>query len=261
MIVDTNDEKVSFIRFGAGDDRVYGYGGEVYYTIINTLTGASTSNPTTSVKDGTAYNATITPDSGYTIDSVSVIMGDTDITGTAYSDGKISIPSVTANVSITVVASKPKVNVLPTALDTDGTSIYPTVSHPALTTKGYAAGYRLGSGGTESAASGKYVTGFIPVKQGDTVTLEGIGINATENDNDYIALYDASRNKLYSRYGHTWVAQTGTVFAPYTESGGVITSFTLTGGTHSGTTYDFSSVAYMRLSAGSITDASAIYVE
>lgn len=39
------------------------------------------------------------------------------------------------------------------------------------------------------------------------------------------------------------------------------TSITLTGGTHSGTTYDFSDVAYMRLSCNSIDASSAIYVE
>jgi calcineurin-like phosphoesterase family protein len=261
VVVDTDAEKISFIRFGAGPDRVFGYGSTVYHTIANSLTGVTTSNPATSVEDGTAYTATITADSGYTIDSVSVMMGGTDITSTAYSNGVITIASVTGNVSITVTASKPKVNLLPTALDTDGASIYPAVSHSAQTSVGYASGYRLGSGGTESSASGKYVTGFIPCKQGDKITLENISVNAVSQDNDYIALYDSSFNKLYSRYGYAWIAQTGAIFSPHTESGGVITSFTLTGGTHSGTNYDFSNVAYMRLSAGSITDASAIYVE
>lgn len=135
------------------------------------------------------------------------------------------------------------------------------MSHPSLTTVGYASGYRLGSADTESAASGKFVTGFIPVKQGDKITLENIGVNGTTQDNDYIALYDSNRNKLYSRYGYTWIAQTGDMFAPHTVEGGVITSFTLTGGTSGGTSYDFSNVAYMRLSAGNISSNSAIYIE
>ena len=188
-------------------------------------------------------------------------MGGTDITSTAYSNGIITIASVTGNVSITATASKPRVNVLPTALDTDGASVYPTVSHPSLTTIGYASGYRLGSGGTESAASGKFVTGFIPVKQGDKITFENMSINGASNDNDYIALYDSNRNKLYSRYGYAWVAQTGAMFSPHTVEDGVITSITLTGGTHSGTSYDFSNVAYMRVSAGNIGSNSAIYIE
>lgn len=261
VVVDTEAEEISFVRFGAGPDTAYGYGPAVYYSISNSLTGVTTSNPATSVEDGESYTATITPDSGYTIDSVSVTMGGTDITASAYDNGVITITSVTGNVSITVVASKPRVNLLPTALDTDGASIYPTVSHSAQTSVGYASGYRLGSAGTESAASGKFVTGFIPVKQGDKITLENIGVNATTQDNDYIALYDSNRNKLFSRYGYTWIAQTGDMFAPHTVENGVITSFTLTGGAYGGNTYDFSNVAYMRLSAGSITAQSAIYVE
>ena len=261
VVVDTEAEEISFVRFGAGPDTAYGYGPAVYYSISNSLTGVTTSNPATSVEDGESYTATITPDSGYTIDSVSVTMGGADITASAYDNGVITITSVTGNVSITVVASKPRVNLLPTALDTDGASIYPTVSHSAQTSVGYASGYRLGSAGTESAASGKFVTGFIPCKQGDKITLENISVNGTTQDNDYIALYDSNFNKLYSRYGYTWIAQTGAILSPHTESDGVITSFTLTGGTHSGTSYDFSNVAYMRLSAGSITAQSAVYVE
>ena len=109
--------------------------------------------------------------------------------------------------------------------------------------------------------SGKYVTGFIPVKQGDKITLENIGVNGNNADNDYIALYDSNRNKLYSRYGYTWIAQTGDMFAPHTVEGSVFTSFTLTGGTLDGASYDFSNVAYMRLSAGNISSNSAIYIE
>lgn len=261
VIVDTQAETINFIRFGAGSDRTFGYGTTVYHSINANLAYVTLSNAQTSVEDGESYTATATPNSGYTIDSVTVTMGGTDITSTVYSNGVITIANVTGNVHITATASKPKVNVLPTALDTDGASAYPTVSHPSLTTVGYASGYRLGSGGTESAASGKYVTGFIPVKQGDKITLENIGVNGTTQDNDYIALYDSNRNKLYSRYGYTWIAQTGDMFAPHTVKDGVITSFTLTGGTYGGTSYDFSSVAYMRLSAGSISSNSAIYVE
>lgn len=261
VVVDTQAETINFIRFGAGDDRTFGYGSTVYRSISASLTNVTLSNAQISVEDGEPYTATVTPNSGYTIDSVTVTMGGADITSTAYNSGTITIASVTGDVSITATASKPRVNALPTALDTDGTSVYPTVSHPSLTTVGYASGYRLSSGGTESAESGKFVTGFIPCKQGDKITLENISVNGATQDNDYIALYDSNMNKLYSRYGYAWVAQTGSIFSPHTVEDGVITSITLTGGTHSGTSYDFSNVAYMRLSAGSISSNSAIYVE
>ncbi len=259
-VVDTQEEKISFVRFGAGPDAVYSYGATVYHTVVNNLTGVTTSNPATSVEDGQGYTATITPNSGYTIDSAVVTMGGTDITSTAYSNGVITIASVTGNVSITVVASKPRVNLLPLALENDGTSIYPTKTHSSLTTVGYAAGYRIGSAGTESAASGKYVTGFIPVKQGDTVTLENIHANTATQDNNYIAFYDSTFTLLAScsRYVYAWYAQSGNAIKPASaDSNGWLTSFTVTGTT----TYDLTNVAYFRVAANLIDDTSAIYVE
>lgn len=266
IVVDTQAERISLIRFGAGDDRAYGYGDVTYYSVTNTLTNCTTSSAVTSVESGQPYTATITPDTGASFDSYSVTMGGVDITSTAWSNGVVTIASVTGDVSITVSASVPYVpptNWLPLATESDGTSIYPTVSHSSLTTVGYAAGYRIGSGGTESAASGKYVTGFIPVSAGDTVTFEGMTINAAAQDNNYIAFYKADHTLKsgYSRYASAWATQTGDVLKPLTVDNGNLTAITLTGGTHSGTTYDFSDVAYMRLSCNDITSASAIYVE
>ena len=234
--------------------------------ITDTLTHCTSDNAATSVEDGQSYAATITPDSGYAIDAATVTMGGIDITSTAWSNGVVTIASVTGDVAITVSASVPYVpptNQLPLATESDGTSIYPTVSHSSLTTVGYAAGYRIGSSGTESAASGKYVTGFIPVSQGDVVTFENMTINAAAQDNNYIAFYKADHTLKSgcSRYASAWATQTGDVLKPLTVDNGNLTGITLTGGTHSGTTYDFSDVAYMRVACNSITSASAIYVE
>lgn len=260
VIVDTDAESISFVRFGAGPDRSYGYGLTVYHSVSNALTNATTSNAQTSIEDGASYTATITPTSGYTIDSVAVTMGGTDITATAYSNGVITIAAVTGDVSITVVASKPRVNLLPTALENDGSSIYPTVTHPSLTTVGYASGYRIGSSGTESAASGKYLTGFIPVQLGDTVTLENIHANTAAQDNNYLAFYDSSFNLLAScsRYVYAWHSQSGNAILPDTVDGsGWLTSFTVTGTS----TYNLANAAYFRVAANLIDSTSAIYVE
>jgi hypothetical protein len=166
-----------------------------------------------------------------------------------------------AGTDATYEYSVPKVNLLPLATESDGTSIYPTVSHSSLATVGYAAGYRLNSAGVESAMSGKYVTGFIPVSQGKTIRFEGMGINGNTQDNNYITFYDSSHKMLWSRYAYTWIAQTGDVVSPHTTEDGVITSITLSGGSHSGTTYDFSRAAYMRVACNLIDGSSAIYVE
>nr|DAF74030.1 MAG TPA: hypothetical protein [Bacteriophage sp.] len=72
------------------------------WSITNTLTNATTSNSATSVTKGGSYSATITAEEGYTISIVTVTMGGTDITATAYANGVITIASVTGNVTITV---------------------------------------------------------------------------------------------------------------------------------------------------------------
>lgn len=63
-----------------------------------TLTG------TGSVSPNSAYTGTLTADTGYEFESVTVTMGSTDITATAYSSGTVSITSVTGDVVVTAVA-------------------------------------------------------------------------------------------------------------------------------------------------------------
>ena len=76
------------------------------YTITNTLTNCTNSNAATVINEETAYSGALTADSGYIISTVSITMGNTDVTSTAYdsSDGSISIASVTGNVVITAEA-------------------------------------------------------------------------------------------------------------------------------------------------------------
>lgn len=74
------------------------------YTITNHLTHVTSSNAAVSVEEGTAYSATLTAVEGYKLDAVTVTMGGTDITSTAYADGKITIASVTGDVVVTAAA-------------------------------------------------------------------------------------------------------------------------------------------------------------
>ena len=55
----------------------------VMYTITRNLTNCTSSNATNSVNQGASYLATITPNSGYTLSSITVTMNGTDITDTA----------------------------------------------------------------------------------------------------------------------------------------------------------------------------------
>jgi predicted Fe-Mo cluster-binding NifX family protein len=77
------------------------------YSITNQLTNVSNSNSATSIRDGRAYNATLSVAESASLDSVSVTMSGTDITATAYNTSTkvISIASVTGDVVITASAS------------------------------------------------------------------------------------------------------------------------------------------------------------
>lgn len=78
----------------------------VFYTVTNTLTNCTSNNSTTSIRKGSAYSATITANSGYQMKgaTVSITMGGTDITETAYSDKTITISEVTDNIVINITA-------------------------------------------------------------------------------------------------------------------------------------------------------------
>lgn len=78
---------------------------ETSYTVTNNLSNCSTSNNNASVNSGYAYLSTITPDSGYSMSSITVTMGGTDITSTVVSGNNINIPSVTGNIVITANAT------------------------------------------------------------------------------------------------------------------------------------------------------------
>lgn len=81
-------------------------GGEeiVTYTITNTLSNVTSDNSATSATAGSAYSATLTANDGYTMNTVTVLMGGVDVTGSVYSNGTITIGSVTGNVNITATA-------------------------------------------------------------------------------------------------------------------------------------------------------------
>ena len=125
-VINPSDQVLYSFCYGAGIDRTIGYAATVYHSITNSLTHVTTSNDTVAAEDGTAYSATITAADGYTMSSVTVTMGGTDITSTAYtaSTGAISIAKVTGDVVITAVATKTVTytNLVPTAVDSSGAS-------------------------------------------------------------------------------------------------------------------------------------------
>lgn len=157
-VINPSEQVLYSFCYGAGIDRTIGYAATVYHSITNTLTNVTTSNDAVAAEDGTAYSATITAADGYTMSSVTITLGGTDITSTAYNanTGVISIAAVTSDVVITAKATKVVSyhNLVPTAVDSSGASAP------------YTDGLMLSSNGTTSEYNHFTTTGFIPFDGG-----------------------------------------------------------------------------------------------
>ncbi len=164
----------------------------VYYSVTKNLTNCTLSNSATQVAKGTAYSATVTADSGYALDSVSVTMGGSAV---SVSGGNINIASVTGDIVITAVASEAVVepsytNLLPLSVDANG--------NPFNGGTGWKTGWRLSmTTGGETAMDGYECTGFIPAKYGDIVRIKNIAYTDNDQENkDNIVFYNEEKEKM-----------------------------------------------------------------
>lgn len=73
------------------------------FTITNNLNNSTNSNTNTSVEENTRYTCSITPNKGYSISKITLIMGGVDRTSDYVSGTTIVIPKVTGNIEITVI--------------------------------------------------------------------------------------------------------------------------------------------------------------
>ena len=213
-VVDLDNKIIHSFCYGAGVDRIISYGSKVYHSINNTLSHVVTDNEATSIEDGAAYTATLTADTGYILNSVTITMGETDITSTAYSNGNISIASVTGDIVITAVATKivSYTNQVPISTDADGNVFNGT---------GYIDGYRINSSGATAAYSGFTATGFIPFTKGQTIRIGGEGITY-DKYGCLLMFYDLSKTVIanagisYDKVGNTtygtWTTEENSVF-------------------------------------------------
>lgn len=165
-VINPSEQVLYSFCYGAGIDRTIGYAATVYHSIINALTHVTTSNDTVAAEDGTAYSATITAAGGYTMSSVTVKMGGTDITDTAYNanTGVISIAAVTGNVVIAAKATQivSYHNLVPKAVDSSGASAP------------YTDGHSINSSGAIIDLTHFTLTGYIPF-DGAAVHIYRIG--------------------------------------------------------------------------------------
>lgn len=94
------------VREAVASGKTSMFDANVYYTVTETLTHASTASTVVKVLSGREFEALYTADEGYTLTgaTVSVTMGGSNITATAYDDGKVTIGNVTGNIVVTITA-------------------------------------------------------------------------------------------------------------------------------------------------------------
>lgn len=165
--------------------------------------------------------------------------------------------------TLTAKAGPKYTNLLPLAIGSDG--------NPYNGGKGWKAGTRLNSSGIESTSSATEieVTGFIPVKNGDTIYLSGITMNnGTYANQTYMWLYDSSFNalagryKLFSQYSDDTISTHKSKGYVDTDASGNITKLTVQNDVfYTGSSLaDLSNTAYLRISCEHIDDNSIITV-
>lgn len=247
-VVNPSEQKIHSICYGAGIDRVVGYAATVYYSVNATLTNVTLTGGASSVEAGQPYTATLTIPSSYEWGAVTVTMGGTDITASAYSNGVINIPAVTGNVIINASASEIETytNWVKKSTDADGNVI------------GYKSGVYVNSSGTEASRAASYSTGFIPCKGNgkSTIYLKNVGFQKSASDATYqrITFYDSSKTYIVQINANADSA----LYQPVKTDDGTYTSFKIRA-TTSGK--DTSGDLFIRISASYLGADSVITVD
>lgn len=215
------------------------------FTVTNTLSNCASSNAAASIGINESYEATITADSGYTLDgaAVSVTMGGADISSTAYSNGVISIPAVTGAIVISVSATKEQTMV--ELFDPSAAAI----------------NARFSSTGSTSAQNGNFCTDFIPVS--GLSTSEPWRIHIKDNGNatrfigsatqESVLFCKSDKAVMNANYGRLSVTTnaggTKTLCKHSDSDGGVYIDINQTGDGNyiPSTFFDLSQVAYIRI--------------
>ena len=147
-------------------------------TITYNLSHVTSSNTTASIESGQRYTTTLTADSNYALNTVTVKMGGVDITSTAYSSGTITIPSVTGDIVITATAVLAAQSI--TAVYTQSGTVYDTDSLDSLkadlvVTANYAGGT------SETVPASDYTLSGTLAEGTSTITVSYAGLTTTFN--------------------------------------------------------------------------------
>lgn len=215
------------------------------FTVTNSLSNCASSNSADSIGINESYTATITADSGYTLDvaTVTVTMGGTDITASAYNNGTISIPSVTGAMVITIAAAKEKTQ--------------KELFDPSVAT----INQRFSSSGAYSALNGSFCTDYIPVSGLNASEPWRIHIKENGNDakfrttiaNESILFCKSDKSIMNANYGRLTInadtSGTRTLCKHSDSNGGVYIDINQTGDGNyiPSTFFDLSQVAFIRV--------------
>ena len=172
-VINPSEQKIYSFCYGAGYDRVIGYGGTVYHTVHHSLNNAVITNEDTSVQDGFPYSTYVESVDDCSLVQVKVTMGGEDITDIAYSQnstnryGTINIESVTGNIVITAVAAfvfdgNNLVKSSKALINTDDSDLFEVSGEVFNGGLGYKNGTRLSGANNDQELAGYVVTGYIP---------------------------------------------------------------------------------------------------
>lgn len=194
------------------------------YAIFKDLTNATISNPNNDVSGGSSYITNISVNSGCELSVVTVTMSGLNITANVYSNGKITIPYVTGNIVITVVATKlpTYTNHLPISTDASG-AVY--------NGKGFKENTYISSG-NEATKNGTYTSGFIPCAVGNTLYFKNVGVQSGQ-DGHRFSFYNSSKVFI----GLTKTNNTGFTGFTYGSDGNIVSLKIPRGGATNGTAF------------------------
>ena len=222
-LIDLDTKVIHSIGYGADINRELIYGNAKKFSVTYSLTDVSSSSSAKEVIENTKYTTTLSvADSNFVIDNVKVTMGGTDITSSCYSNGVITITSVTGDISITASAKDNYVPVWDLANRQGVTGLYESasVAHSCVTSrKNWIAGI-----GSTGALCGQYISDII---------LDGNNITFTSTTKGFcIGLpYQLEPNASYTATAKCTAsdgvtAQEGRIRVATFDNTGLITSYT-----------------------------------
>jgi hypothetical protein len=236
ITIDKVNRRAYITKIGAGNDREVSLDDSPVYVVSHDLTNAVIINEPQIIRENSRYTANVIVKTGYEISSVTVTMGDVDITSTAYANGVITIEKVTNDISVVVTAEKSLsyINQIPLSVDKDGSDYVGNNGE-----NGYNLDTRLSSStGEEKTEQGMCCTGFIPCVSGQTIRIANVAMIGSTGVS-YIIIYDRNKNFINAVNANEM-----------TENNGVYSYAPSQG-----------SMAFIRLSIGEITDESIVTID